>query len=102
MDKNTIEVNFQEAMASADELDGIANELERVLKNEYAESQAQLYASWSGANADFYRSKSTKLTEQIQDSVSRIHTAASEIRSTARWLRNAELAALAIAGRRDY
>lgn len=102
MDRHSIEVNFQAAMASADELDGIANDLENALRNGYAESMAQLSRNWTGANAEFYQTKSGKLTEEIQDSASRIRTAAREVRRTARLIHQAELAALAIATGRIY
>lgn len=102
MDRRTIEVNFQAAMASAGELDGIANDLERALRGGYAESMSQLAGNWSGANASYYQTKGAKLTDQIQDSVARIRAAAEEVRRTARLIHNAELAALAIANARSY
>lgn len=102
MDKNTIEVNFRAAMAGADELDGIANDLEKALRQGYAESMGQLARNWTGANSEFYQAKSGKLTEQIQNSVSKIRTAASELRRAAQVIHAAELAALAIAQGRDY
>lgn len=102
MNRRTIEVNFQAAMASANELDGIAGDLERALRNGYAESMSRLAGNWSGENAAFYQTKGGKLTEQIQDTVSRIRAAAEEVRRTARLIHNAELAALAIANARSY
>lgn len=102
MDKKTIELNFQAAMASADELDGIADELERALRGNFEQSMTQLARNWTGANADYYQTKSGKLAEQIQASVSKIRTGASEVRITARLIYQAEMAALAIAEARNY
>lgn len=102
MDRRAIEVNFQAAMAGADELDGIADELERALRGEFEQSMTQLARSWTGANAEYYQTKSGKLAEQIRDSVSKIRTGASEVRRTARLIYQAELAALAIAEARKY
>ena len=68
MDKKTIELNFQAAMAGADELDGIADELERALRGNFEQSMTQLARNWTGANADYYQTKSGKLAEQIQAS----------------------------------
>lgn len=102
MDKKTIEINYQEAMSSANQLDAIADELERELRRGYAESMAQLAGNWTGANAEYFQTKGEKLTEQIQDSVKRIRSGADEVRRTARLIRAAELAALAIAKGRNY
>lgn len=102
MDRNSIELNFQTAMKGADELDGVANDLERALKNEYGQSMAQLSRDWTGANAEFYQKKGVKLTEEIQDTISRIRSAAGEVRRTAQLVYHAEMAALAIAQARDY
>lgn len=102
MSRESIEVNFQAAMASADELDGIANDLERALKHGYTGSMAQLSRDWTGENAVFYQQKGTKLTGQIEDSVSRIRKAASEVRRAARRIHQAELTALNIAKVRSF
>ena len=102
MGKMTIEVNFRAAMASADELDAIADDLERALNRGYSESMSQLAGDWTGANAEYFQTKSAKLTEQIQKSVKRIRSGADEVRRTARLIRGAEMAALAIAKGRTY
>lgn len=102
MNKRTIEVNFQAAMASADELEKIAAELEKALKRDYEHSMSQLAGNWTGESASYYQTKGKKLSEQIQNSVSRLKTAAAEVRRTARLIHQAELAALAIAQARKY
>lgn len=102
MSRKSIAVNFQAAMDSAKELDGIADELERALKHGYADSMAQLSRDWTGDNAVFFQNKGAKLTEQIENSISRIRKAADEVRRAARLIYQAELAALNIATERTF
>ncbi len=102
MSREVVEVDFQAAMASARELDGIADELEKALKQEYAASMAQLSRNWIGENALFYQKKGAKLTEQIENSISKIRKAADEVRRTARLLYQAELDARDIVKVRTY
>lgn len=102
MSKESIAVNFQAAMNSARELDGIADELEKALRHGYADSMTRLSRDWTGENAIFYQKKGVKLTEQIEDSVSKIRKAADEVRRAARLIYQAELAALDIAKVRKF
>ena len=102
MDKKEIEVNFQAAMAKADELDEIANELQKALQGDFEQSMVQLSGSWTGANAEYYQTKSAKLAQQIQESVKKIRTGASEVRVAAKLIYQAEMAALAVAEARIY
>lgn len=102
MGRESIEVDFQAAMASAGELDGIAGELEKALKQGYACSMAQLSRDWTGENAVYFQNKGAKLTEQIEDSISRLRKAADEVRRAATLIHQAEAAALNLAKVRNF
>lgn len=102
MSRESIAVNFQAAMDSAGELEGIADELEKALRHGYGDSMTQLSRDWTGENAVFYLKKGAKLTEQIENSISKIRKAADEVRRAARLIYQAELAALDIAKVRNF
>lgn len=102
MDRNTIEINYQTALAKADELEAIGNELMQALEQEYGNSLEILAGNWKGVNADMYLGKGYRLAEQMRGTAREVVDAANQIRRTAETIYYAEMAALNIIEARIY
>lgn len=98
----SIEFNFRKAMNQADQIDGIANSLSRLSRDRFGSTMQGISASWKGDNASLYLSKGEKLQGNMDGTASELHSIASDIRTVAKRLYRAEMAALAIAQRREY
>ena len=102
MDRHTIEINYQEALRRADDLEEIGRDLMRALEKEYEQSMQTLSTNWKGVNAETYLRKGTDLAEQMRCTARSVIETADEIRRTARRIYNAEMAALRIIEARIY
>lgn len=98
----SIEFDFRKAMGEADEIDNIANRLSNLSQSKFGGTLQNIAANWKGENADIYLNKGSRLQENMGGTVSELHNIASDIRTIARRIYQAEMAALAIAQQRDY
>lgn len=100
--KAAIMFNFRRALQQADELDEIANSLSRMSKSDFEGTMQNISANWKGENARQYLAKGDCLQENMNSTANSLHGIASDIRSVARRIYNAEMRALAIAEARNY
>lgn len=98
----SIQFDLEQAKRQAAELDNIANSLSSLAKDQLAGSLQTLSQNWKGVNANSYISKGNKLQGNINSSSSQLHAIASDIRTIAQNIYNAEMAALQVAEERDY
>ncbi len=96
-----IQMDFHQAGKQADELDRIAEALKRVSATDLRDTLNKLGNDWRGENADRYIQKGVLLMENMEKTISSLHTAANTIRVTAKNIYNAEMAALRIAQERQ-
>ncbi|MBQ6787683.1 MAG: hypothetical protein IJO85_08175 [Lachnospiraceae bacterium] len=100
--RQSIEFDFREACSQADKLDSIADNLGNLAKDKLGDSMQTLSQNWKGENANAYLSKGNNLQNSISSSASELHGIASDIRTIAQNIYNAEMAALEIAEQRTY
>jgi len=100
--RETIEFNFRAAMGQADRIDGIADNLGRLSGTKFGGTLQNLSANWKGENASMYLEKGGRLQEKMGATEGELHSVAADIRTIARRLYDAEMAALAIANERTY
>ena len=100
--RESIEMDFKNAMSQADKVDGIANRLARLSNNQFQSTLQNVNVGWKGDNANLYLQKGAKLKTKMNASAEDLHDVASDIRSAARRIYNAEMMALSIATGRTY
>lgn len=100
--KASIYFNFKKAMDQADQIDNVANNLSRLSRDRFSSTMQGISANWKGNNASLYLNKGEKLQHNMNGSASELHSIASDIRTVARRLYQAEMAALEIAQKREY
>lgn len=100
--RQSIEFDFQQARSQADRLDSIADHLGSLAKDKLGNSMQMLAQNWKGENANAYLSKGNAMQGSISSSASELHGIASDIRTIAQNIYNAEMAALEIAEQRTY
>ncbi len=98
----TIRFNFQKALAQADQLDTIANNLNKISSGDLNGTLQVVSANWKGQNASAYLEKGGKLQGNIGTTAKDLHSIASDIRIIAKRVYRAEMAALEIAQIRKY
>lgn len=98
----TILFNFQKALAQADQLDTIANNLNKISSGDLNGTLQVVSANWKGQNASAYLEKGGKLQGNIGTTAKDLHSIASDIRIIAKRVYRAEMAALEIAQIRKY
>lgn len=92
-----IRFNYRLALAQATQLEGLAERAERLSKQKMEPTMQSLSAAWKGENATAFLKKEEQLQRQILVSASEIRGIASDIRTIARSVYNAEMEALRIA-----
>lgn len=98
----SIEFDFRKATAQADRLDAVADQLNMLSDNRFGGTMQHLSSNWKGENASLYLAKGGKLQEQMNGTSRELHSIASDIRTVARRLYEAEMRALRIAEHREY
>jgi uncharacterized protein YukE len=93
----SIEMDFNKARTQANKLDEIANNLKNLSSNDFQGTLQNLSGCWKGSNASAYMNKGTKLQDEINSTAKELHAVASDIRTIAKRIYDAEMAALAIA-----
>ena len=100
--KAVINFNFNRAMQQAAELDDIADSLSRMSKHDFEGTMQNISANWKGENSRKYLNKGERLQGNMNSTVNSLHGIASDIRSVARKMYEAEMRALDIATARNY
>ncbi len=100
--RSEIEFDFAQAKRQADRIDEIANNLGNLSKNNLENTLQTLSNNWKGANASAYLTKGGRLQGEINGTVGELHSIASDIRTIAQRIYDAEMAALRIAEEREY
>lgn len=95
-----INMDFQNAKAQADKLDGIADSIEKHVSGQMRNAGNLLRSAWKGENASLYLQKEDRLAAQIQQTANDLRNIANDIRATARRIYDAEMTALRIATQR--
>ncbi len=98
--KNRIELDFDEAKRKADALDEIAARMEQTAAKDMENSMQLLAGGWKGENANAFLAKEGIIKNNIVSSAKELHAVAADIRTIARKLYEAEMAALRIATER--
>ncbi len=96
-----IEFDFQKALGQADSIDGIADSLSGKASN-LDSTMTAISNSWKGDNSQAYVAKGAVLKGKMDGTSGELHAIASAIRTIARRLYEAEMAALAVAEARTY
>lgn len=99
--REKIEFDFRQAMRQADRIEEIADKL-RLSNSKLENSLQNLSVSWKGENASAYLAKGSSLQTKMNKTAQGLQAAASDIRTVAKRLYDAEMAALAIASARTY
>lgn len=89
-----IDINFNNTISKAGELEDIAEELKRLAEKDFDSVLQTLSGNWTGENASAYISKGLKLEEELKDSSSEIAHIAGALRSSAKRIHDAEMKAL--------
>lgn len=92
-----IKFDFENAKAQAARLEELAAWLSAEVAGAMDDNAQQLHAAWTGENATIYLRKQDELKEEIDCTANTLRAIASDIKSIARQIYNAEMAALAIA-----
>lgn len=100
--REKIEMDFKRAIRQADKIDSIANRLGTLSGEKFGGSMQNLSACWKGENASLYLGKGGRLQGKMNGTANELHAIARDIRTVAKRLYNAEMAALAIASSRTY
>lgn len=98
----SIEFDFHKAEAQADKLDTVADQLTRLSDHKFGNAMQHLSSNWKGENASLYLDKGGRLQEQMDGTAKELHSIASDIRTIARRIYEAEMRALRIAEQREY
>lgn len=101
-EREEIEMDFRQAMRKADEIDRVAERLSRVAVRQFGDNLQNLAVSWKGESASQFLRKAGSLQQKMDGTAGRLHAAASDVRTVAKRLYDAEMAALAVAAARTY
>ena len=78
-----ITMNYRDTLAKAQELEALANEMEKKYAAGLERLQGQMKASWTGDSADFYRKKLDQLESKARTRAREIRRAAAALRIAA-------------------
>lgn len=95
--EQTIMFNYNQAIAQAEELIGIAKEIKKVADGKFEDSVTQIDSNWDGQNSKKFVTKCNDLKGKMEDSSSDITKIAEAIKQIAKAIRDAELANIATA-----
>lgn len=98
----SIQFDFEQAKRQAAELDNIADNLSSLARDKLGGGLQALSQNWKGVNAASYMSKGSTLQGNMNSSSSQLHAIASDIRTIAQNIYNAEMEAIRIAEERAY
>ena len=97
-----ITIDFQRTMRQADKLDDQADNLKRMLNNDYRSSMQKLANEWRSESASSFFNKSDRLKRDIENTARDLEIIAGNIRRAARRIYEAEKRAEEIARLRTH
>lgn len=97
-----IRMDYNRAIAQANSLEQIAEEMRSSAENEMQDCMSQIAYNWTGNNAEAYLAKCEKLKQSIRKTAAKLERTADTIRRIAKNTYNAEMRALALAKTRKY
>ncbi|MCC8168718.1 MAG: WXG100 family type VII secretion target [Clostridiales bacterium] len=97
-----IEINFNNALKKADELDSAAKSLSTLATGNMEESLQKLSQGWQSDSSSEFIRKGNSLKSQIAQTAQQLSDIADSIRTCAKRTRNAEREALELANQRSY
>lgn len=95
-----IRMDYQKALNDAQKLDDMAKRLKNASTRSLGDSINLLVRNWSGANAKKFVSVEEQFQRDVASTISELHKIASDIRSIAKSVYDAEMAAYKIASER--
>lgn len=95
--RSEIRFNFNQAKEQAKQLDEIAAKIEKLSTQTMENNMRTLSANWAGDNATAFLKKEDIIKRNIKKTASEIRDIASDIRSIAKRVYDAEMEALRIA-----
>ncbi len=98
----SIEFDFRLAIEQADKIDELADSLEALSSKKLAGTMQDIANNWKGERAGEYVNKGAQLQTRMSSSASTLKGIASDIRTIAKRVYDAEMAALEIAEARTY
>lgn len=98
----TIMMNYTRAKQQADRLNEIASKVERLSTENMQRTLQGVSSDWKGDNASAFLNKGNKLQGDLRATAGEIRNAATALRTSAKRIYDAEMAALAIAQARNY
>lgn len=100
--ESSIQLDFQQAKARADELDRIASDIQNLANRDVDDAMQQLSRAWQGEAASQYLQKGGQMKDKMMETVRRLNDTATTIRNTAQRIYDAEMRALELARQREY
>lgn len=97
-----IQINYTQAIAQADELLQVANNIKNLSEEDLAKIMADIRNCWEGKNADNYLAKAEVLRSNLAKTAALIRKTADAIRVMATNIYEAEMEAESIAEIRTY
>jgi len=85
-----IEFDYNRAMKQATEIDGVADDIDRLIRNNLQNTQAALSTAWTGEAATLYLQNLRQFGEDAAAEARKLRDIASRIRKTAKVIEQAE------------
>ena len=101
-ERYTIELDYQNALNRAAELEGLASQLRSIANDEFAQALENVKNAWQGDNAQKYVQKARKMKPKMIKASDDLKEVASTIRTVAKNTYDAEMKAYEIANERSY
>lgn len=99
--RSEIRINFMQAIHQAEQLESVADRLNKLARNKMESSMRNLSNAWKGQNATEFLAKEDCLQGNIEKTANEIRNIASDIRTIAGRIYDAEMTALRIAEERN-
>lgn len=86
----TLEFDFNKAMRQASELESLAEQLNRMAQNDYADNMQRLSGAWQGDSASKFLNKGAILQQDMVETARKLRYTANSYRKIARSVKEAE------------
>lgn len=100
--RSKIQFDFNQAKRQARKIDDIADDLSNLSQKKLESALQTLSVHWKGVNASAYLDKGDRLQDEINKTAKELRSIASDIRTIAQRIYNAEMEVLRIAEAREY
>lgn len=92
--RESIQIDFNRAVDQANQIDDVADSLGKLSDTSFAGTLQDISNNWKGDSATAYITKGNALQQKISGTSSNLHNIASTIRTAAKNIYDAELAAI--------